>query len=193
MRTRLVDPLPTRWTVIGLDLSPTATGVVVLRPEWEPGNWGRTLNGIDLPSMHWHVFTDTEQKGFDRAYTIAEQVAHVVMQEQTALIPSFGKVAVFIEDFAKGMVFRAHDQGELAGTVKCFLRRDGVPHRVVGSSQWRKLLVGKGSGKGIKKHVIDRLVEAGAPWRKSQDDIFDAFGVCNWGRSELGLPALTLV
>lgn len=183
--------------VVGLDLSLRATAAVLIPPRWQVGDWRR---------LAWVV---TGHKLPNDASLLA-QVARLVKIEldvqEFVLLARIregapGEVVVAVEQYAmspgKGQG-RAHAAGELGGVVKVGLWRClAVVCRPVSPASARKLLLGVGTGPGIKEEVYARLRAHGAPFPPSPherrtSDVADAFAVANWMRGDLGLPALTL-
>jgi hypothetical protein len=196
---RMRNPIPDagastakrRAVIVGLDISLTSAGIAIIHPGWEPGRW----DGIAVSSAGYKLDDKaTAQQKDKRLSDIVDGVLDALQRAQgTFGRSSIADVEVFIEDYAWGMAQNAQNLGEISGCVKLtVLRALGRPAARVNNSSWRKLLIGVGKGKGIKEEVHRRLKSAGAP-REWNGDQFDAFGVANYGRTEYGMSALTLV
>jgi len=176
--------------VVGLDLSLQSAGVVVLNPGWAPqdpwkGLAHATYGGKAVPG----------EAPILRIKRLANELAAFV-QASVAHAPAGTPLHVYVEQYAFAQARLGNSASltalaELGGVVKlAILDAFGVVTQPVTSGQWRKLLLGFGAKKNIKEIAQAELRLAGAPFKSG--DSCDAFGVSNWGRSELGLPALTL-
>lgn len=174
--------------VVGLDLSLTSSGVVVVQDWWHepacgpecfwcgtcPGfQWGEVEHrtfGSDLPA------TATERERALRRRGIADEIVRVV-----------GPGAhVYVEGFSYANQHPA--VAELAGVVKDRLLSElDVAVEAVPPLKARKLFLGR-CPKGSKKLVSQALERTGAPF--ANEDECDAFVVANWGRHARGLPAM---
>jgi len=167
--------------IVGLDLSLTGTGVVVLETSWTPGSW----QGVRTATFGYGLPEGVSER--DRIGRIVD-----IAQRVVAFVPRGAEV--FIESLAFGR-FTGSASSKLAGltdVVKVALFMDkGILTQVVTAGQARKLLLGYGQGQDIKKQVEQRLRGAGAPVRNNNEA--DAFAIANYGRSELGLSALSFV
>ncbi len=170
--------------VVGLDLSLSHTGIVVLPVDWEPSPRPWVMNYGHAGSSLSDVASAADKAM--RLRSIVQEICSYVFD------PGNKVVVVFCEDHAYGLAGKRGIQlAELHGAVKYGLLRLGVVVIPVNVSRVRRLLLGKrGNAKGVKKEVFRRLKAAGAPF--DSDDLSDAFAVANFGRSELGLSAMTL-
>ena len=118
------------------------------------------------------------------------------VSKQRSMHDSFATMHVYIEQYAfsaarLGKSASLTRLAELGGIVKLrMLDVFNAETQPVTSGQCRKLLLGYGSKKDIKQIAQAEIRLAGAPFKTG--DECDAFGVASYGRSELGLPALTL-
>lgn len=176
-------------TVVGIDPSLSSTSVCIIPADWEVGEWDKLQfagAGYNLPK------TASLDEKSTRLFQIVQRVVDTVIIADSD--PSV-QVHVFIEDYAYGLNHSdaSAQLHELGGCIKYAVakqfRRLVTP---VGNASWRKILIGKGSGKGIKEVVFDQL-QAASGELFSNNDAADAFGVANYGRSELCLPFLTLI
>lgn len=171
-------------TVLGLDLSLRATGICVIDPSWEPGSW----EGVRGDTFGVSLTKDaTPQEIVERLAAIKRFVLEAVPVDADA---SSWAIGVEQYGYAMAMQSHAHALGELGGCIKLalFTSRKIVAVPVVASSA-RKLLLGRGAGKGIKEEVQRQLRAARAPLRGT--DQCDAFAVANAMRADLGMPALS--
>ncbi len=169
---------------MGLDLSLRRSAVCFIPGDWEvfvhgEVNWGalKTMTvGQDLKKD-----SSPEEKA-DRLVKIAGSISEWISETSV----------VFVEDYAYGMAGQSGMMlGELGGAVKYALRYDvklGV--RPVNQSTARKFLLGKLPQKDRAAVVVAQLEEWGCPFATSDEK--DAFTIANYGRTELGMPGLTL-
>lgn len=167
--------------VLGLDLSLSRTGAVLIPTDWNPGDWS-ALKVFD-------VTHDVPEKGDWRGqYARYLHFADVLV----AWCEPWAIGRAFVESYA----YSKFDQSgtklhELGGVVRvCFLEKLDIVLEPVNESTARKILLGKLPKKGRKKVTEDALVVAGAGFRNG--DIADAFVIANFGLTEMGLTALTL-
>lgn len=182
-----------RAVVMGLDISLTQTGICVLHPSWDPSNPWR--DGLYTAVAGYKLPEDApELDKVKRLSTIVDAVMDALQRAQSSLgRDTLSDLAVFVEGYAFGLSHRAQYLGEVTGCVKLTVFRvTGKAATIVNASSWRKFLIGVGTGKGVKEEVHRRMRIAGAP-RGWKGDECDAFGCANLGRSNLGMPALTLV
>ncbi len=173
-------------TILGLDLSLRATGIVAVPVRW----------GLDWARVHSFVVGDrlpntaTERQRYARVDGIATQVLHHAQR--------LGCHVVAIEQYAFSRSdAHAHELGELGGVVKRELFKAGFDVFTYHASSSRKLLgkVPPPPRKGIKSWAKDwaaqRLVSTGAPvaWLGDQ---YDAFLAANHHLSIIGGDALML-
>ena len=187
MLRRKDDVVRPPTAVVGLDLSLSSTGVVVLPPGWSP-------------TEPWRVAARTFATGPTAMHAARlDRIARSVVDFVLTAASGERLVEVFVEDYAYDRArFTPRtvvQLAELGGATKVAVRSAfGVEARPVTEGQWRKLLLGfarrKGfSDKELKALSHDELRRRGA--RFGSGDEADAFGVCNAGRAELGLPFLT--
>lgn len=166
-------------TILGLDLSLRATGIVAVPVRW----------GLDWSRVHSFVVGDrlpntaTERQRYARVDGIATQVLHHAQR--------LGCHVVAIENYAFSRSdAHAHELGELGGVVKRELFKAGLDVCTYHASSSRKLL-GKAPRKGAKDWAASRLVSTGAPvaWLGDQ---YDAFLAANHHLSIIGGDALML-
>ena len=175
------------YVAVGLDLSLTGAGVCILPPDWTPGDWNvkTAVFGQSLPK------DATEEQQTERLAYVSDAISNFITNEANAR--SSAHVRCFIEQYAFNMAHasRAHRLGEIGGVVKLTLRDCNYGFNAVTASTARKFLLGKLPRADQKKLTIAALKSAGANFGK-EDDRYDAFTLANFGRAELGLPALTL-
>lgn len=169
------------FVVLGLDLSLRSAAGCALGANWRPGEWGaQTLvcgSGLTV--------TATPAERAARLHDVAHRLA--------SFAASVRADAVFVEDYAYGLAGRGGMMlAELGGAVKFEFHRLGLPPVVpVNASTARKYLLGARmprKGAAVATHRL--LGELGCPFGTSDER--DAFVVANYGRTELGLPGLTL-
>lgn len=102
--------------------------------------------------------------------------------------------AAFVEGYAMGLMSSSVTRlAELGGVMRVDFWRRSVVVKPLVVFQARQLLLGtpgKRLPKGAKKVVEAQLRKHGAPF--TNDDEADAFCIANLGRSELGMPFLSL-
>lgn len=170
-------PSPADPVVLGLDLSLTSTGAVVLPADWS-GEW-------DVPSMH-----------FGRSVKNSAQEAQRIRRlvRISGEVCDFAKKHEVTHAFVEGYAFNqrgahARSGAELGGVVKVMIGAWGfTPIETVVASQARKLLCGKVPRKDAKAFVHAKMREWGAKF--SNGDEADAFVIANYGRHTLGLSAM---
>ena len=176
--------------VAGIDASLRGTGVVALRGDaWID----------DLSACRWARFgRPLEERASAKAR--AERLREI-RRDVVTFLRQHDVTHAWIENYAFGKEFKAHEVGELGGVIRdalleearlgyCCQHFDEVPVASV-----RSFFLGK-SGKGSKDAVarVFKKIDAPFGWRSKEDqDIGDAFVAANWGRSELGLPAMANV
>lgn len=171
-----------KHVVVGLDLSLTGTGCVILPAAWEPGSWGRVLS--------WQIGRPLKKGATDRERV--ERLQHIVDEIVDKTMSHF-PTDIAVEDYPFAqMQSHTRSLAELGGVVKLALYEtyDIVP-KPVHSASWRKLLLGKVPKKNAKEIAQAEIRLAGCP-KDWTGDQADAFGIANWMRSELGLSAMTL-
>lgn len=178
MRTPFLTSKP---VILGMDLSLRSTGAVVLPAGWAPGP-----NMFDVPSSNhgYELKNPTHQDRLVRNATIVRGLLAFAREHKVT--------HAFVEDHAYGL---SGQQGvvlaELTGAVKVvFLRMLGLGVVPLNQSIVRKYFLGKlpRDGRAIATHRA--LRDIGCPWEDS--DRGDAYLVANFGRTELGLPGLTM-
>jgi hypothetical protein len=167
----------TRIGVVGLDLSLRCSAAVYVPPRWTFGRWSV------LRSQTFVCRAD--EKGPQRLAYIAEGIAMFVRR--------WGDCAVFVEDYAYGMMAGSASMlqlAELGGAVKARLYTDcKVTARPMNQSTARKLFLGKLPQKD-RAMLTHRAIKALGTCFKTADE-GDAWVVANAGRSELGMQAVT--
>lgn len=151
-------------TVIGLDLSLTSTGAVVLSPGEEPHN-------VAQESM----VIKSKFKGEARLEHIREQVMVLVGLNQPDLI--------VLEGYAFGRPNAMAALGELSGVIKHSLHVQGWPFMVVPPTRVKKYVCGKGNAK--KDEVRLGVYKRWGFEAKTNDEI-DAYGLARIGLAYLG-------
>ena len=127
-----------KYQYIGLDLSLTGSGVVVLRHHGVAVR--RTLKN--------------RLRGYERLAWIRDRVAEVVREAQEA---SRLPVVAVIEGYAFGAAHKAHDIGELGGVVRTMLFEDGVPFALVPPPTLKKFATG--AGNAPKDNVLMQVLK----------------------------------
>lgn len=175
--------LPLPIVVAGLDLSLTGAAVAVV----DPRRWRQSLRRVATARF------GRELKGSkETADTVARvdrliEISHNIVD----FLYEHGATHVWLENYSFGMRFNSHQLGEIGGCVKHEIRRRlGIVAAPVSNTTARKLLLGRGAGKGIKLEVERQLAAMGGKFKTNDEG--DAFVVANWGLSELGFPALML-
>lgn len=165
--------------VLGLDLSLTATGIVVA-----PYRWGLDWGRIEVAKAGFSLKQDaSELERANRLRAIVRQVVQVVVD--------FKPTVAVLEQYAfSSQASQAHALGELGGAVKVQLVQMGVQLSVVPPASARKLL-GKAPRKDVKTWAHQRLYAAGAPKWWTGDQL-DAFVVANYFLSGAGGDAVIL-
>ncbi len=115
-----------RYQYIGLDLSLTGSGVVVLRHHGVAVR--RTLKN--------------RMRGYERLAWCRDGVAEGVREAQEASRLPVGAV---VEGYAFGAAHKAHDIGELGGVVRTMLFEGGVPFALVPPPTLKKFATGAGN------------------------------------------------
>lgn len=161
--------------IIGIDASERALGLVAIPAAWD----------ID----EWHaVIAQTLPAGTGGPSQLRRSLAKQVVTFCRAVNPT----RVYIEDYPRHGAFNIGRLAELHGVLKDHVEFEfGVSVEPVNMSSARKLLLGKlPRGKGMaKKAVLESLRSV---WIPGIDDAqADAFTVANFGRSQLGLWAVS--
>lgn len=159
--------------VLGLDLSLTASGVVIIPENWELCDWG---------ALKFQVFGSKLSKDAEphevigRLRSIAESIV--------AFATEHGAEYAFTEGYAYGAQGQSHYQlAELGGAVRVLLAQRRLIVQVVASNTARSYLMGS-LLKGIERK--DHKAEAGKALRSAglildTLDKYDAFIVANAG------------
>jgi Holliday junction resolvasome RuvABC endonuclease subunit len=170
-----------RECILGLDLSLRAAAGAVLRPDWQPGDW-------DIPT---HV-AGYPIEAANRSPEASAQRLWFIAEELLAFAKEHNVTSVFVEDAAYGLAGRSGVVlAELAGAVKyAFRARLKLVVVPVNASTVRKYFLGKLPRKNHAAAVYDALTSIGCPLKTSDEK--DAFAVANYGRTELGLPGITV-
>lgn len=161
-------------TILGIDYSLTACGLVAAPLDWD-GDWKRVAwrtVGERLPK----AASDVQRAR--RTESIAIAVKGFAAQH--------GATLAYFESYAYAQAKAAHSIAEGCGVCRLELVRAGIEVKTSPMASGRKLLLGKvpRSGEETKFAVYRLLREAGAP--VTSYDLADAFTVLNWGMSELG-------
>jgi Holliday junction resolvasome RuvABC endonuclease subunit len=169
--------------ILGVDLSPSGTGLVVVRAPSRSFAIEGVANGdfsrVDMALLGERLVKPTVGAVLDRLDNIATQVVRFALAHEVT--------HAFVENYSFGMKFNSHQLGELGGVVKLALHRSGLTPIPVASSSARKLLLGK-NVKGAKKIVEQQLKKSGFT---GNGDQCDALAVANYGLAALGYKALT--
>lgn len=174
--------------VLGLDLSLTETGAVLLPLDWEC-EFGRAralVAGYGLPMK------SSQREVAQRVRTIADAV-RVFVEASGADV-----VGAYFEDYAYAAAAGAHQLGELRGVVRDAVLssgslRCGAPVVVLNQTAVRKLFFGavpRLPREALKDAILEAVRRCGAPW--CNHNAADAFLVANAGLAEHGSPAMTL-
>lgn len=150
--------------VLGLDLSLTSTGYVILQ-------WPRASEHPDLTP--WWV----SRSGAIRPKSVGvERLAQISTEVCQLAYEGFMPVdAVWIEEYAFSRHdAHAHATGELHGVVLLDLYRAGMPVHKVGITTWRKRVTGRGN---IKKDEVRVELYKRYGIEFPNTDIAEAFGV----------------
>lgn len=160
-------------TLVGLDLSLTATAMVAVPLDWD-GEFRR---------VHSAVIGERLTKGASVAHHAARTQS--LADRITGYCIGHRASVAYIESPAFNMRTSQHALGELHGVVKVTLLASGIDVRVAQVSSVRKFLLGRiPRGKGAAKAAVKAaLVAAGAPEGWSLDE-FDAMAVVNWALSD---------
>jgi len=152
-------------TVIGLDLSLTSTGAVVLSP-------GEGQGGLRTESM----VIKSKFKGEARLEHLREQIMALVSLNQPDLI--------VIEGYAFGRPNAMAPLAELGGVVKHSLYVDGWKYLIVPPTRVKKFACGKGNA--AKDEVRLGVFKRWGFEAKTNDEV-DAYALARIGLAYLGL------
>lgn len=151
-------------TVIGLDLSLTSTGAVVLSPGGEPGKLAQESMVIK-----------SKFKEEARLEHIREQVMELVGVNQPDLI--------VLEGYAFGRPNAMAPLAELGGVIKHSLHTHGWIYLVVPPTRVKKYVCGKGNA---KKDEVRLGVYKRWGFEAPTNDEIDAYGLARIGLAYLG-------
>ena len=136
--------------VLGLDLSYTSTGVVVLEDE-------KILLAYAVPAgtpkATFHTRMNSLWSGLQPALELNPDIA-------------------VIEGAAYDKVFKVFDLGQLNGVVKYKLAEAGFPYTEIPPTSARKIVVDNGAA---KKEEVAAIIEAKFGYKNNVLDIIDAF------------------
>lgn len=174
--------------VVGLDLSLTRPGACFLPTRWQVGDWA------PVAVARWQYTDETEnwpEGALDRQYDRLDYYADKVC----TFVREHAARYAYVEEYA----FSKRLQGqralaELGGVVRRDLYLLGVTLVPVTASAARKVLLGRnpqGKDQKLQTHLKLFGKRCGAPKTWCEDEA-DAFCIANYGRTELGLPALVL-
>ena len=180
----------TAW-VLGFDLSLTAPAAVALPLDWRPGDWRAVKWWLANPEAPKQ---DDRRGQLERYLEISKGVRYFVSRV-TGVPGAPGRRLenLYIEQYA----FSRNNKGasklmELGGVVRGELvEQCGIVAETVGTSEARKLLLGKVPRSDQKVAVQLCLYSAGAP-KVWEENICDAFVCVNWGLFECGGAALAV-
>lgn len=173
MRKRVVD-----HSVLGLDLSLSGPAGCHVPKGWKIGDW----RALSVETLSPDV-PETEVGRLDRLLQIVDVFGRWVER--------MGPDYSWVEDYAYSARSSSVTKlAELGGAVRVELHRRGFGPLPATASQARLMLLGKLPKKDQKKVTHAALRAAGFPW--ASGDVMDAFVIANWGRSECGLPFLSL-
>jgi len=138
---------------LGLDLSLTGTGIVVLDAA------GKVIKSSTIK---------TQFKGMMRLTYIRNQIAGVIDLYQPKTI--------CIEGYSMGSrAGQAFSIGELGGVIKAFLYEVGYTTYLIPPSRLKKFIVGGGRA---EKDMIMMKVYKNWGWEPSDNNVADAYGLC---------------
>lgn len=153
--------------VMGVDASPSSTGVVVLQPQ----------EGGLKQDMRWceRAIQITDKRGIERGVAQVEKLDEVLVSLQPEL--------VVFEAYA--FVFRKTIQQtiEVGTCLRIAVMRREVPYLEVPPLQLKKFVTGTGKG---KKDVMRLYVYKRWGYEHDCDDIVDAFALAQVGLAYLG-------
>lgn len=166
---------------MGLDLSLRSSAACVIEEFWKPGEWA---DGIATKVVGYGI---KEKTPFDSATRLVNIVT-VLVDFARWTRPAY----VYVEDYAYGLAGRSGMVlAELGGAVKYrFMEELGVTVVPVNMSTARKYLLGKLPPRDRVEMTHRHMNEIGCPFGTSDEK--DAWIVANYGRTEAGLPGLSL-
>jgi len=165
--------------ILGVDLSLTSTGLVVVPSEWDYC-W-RRVYAVSVGLALGKQASVADQ--IHRRRAIADDICRVMVHRDVT--------HVWIEGYPAGggKVFALDKLAELGGVVRDnIMARTGIAAQTAPQSTARKLLLGRLPSHHRKEHVVEALRVAGAGFADA--DQADAFVAANYGLSELGAPCL---
>jgi len=169
--------------VLGLDLSLTGTGIVLIGGDGKPSH-GRTV-GYALQKGA------TQQQRIERLIDVAKSISAIIEElfPHIGTGPSFRDLVIAIEGFAFGARFGGEFLGELQGVVKVQLYSQyGKVPVVYPPTKVRKTVFGYGgSDKKRIKVIVDKLEEQGVfgDFKFEDHNQRDAWAVAEYARLEL--------
>jgi len=161
-----------RVSLMGLDLSPTASAAVAVPLDWD-GDWRRIARLTVGESLPRNASDSVRAR---RCETIATRLV--------AFARAHGVTDAWIEGYAFSRAEHAHTIAEVSGVVRLELVRAGIGLHTVPASSARKLLLGKVPRSEAKAAVYAAFRAAGAPIETFDEG--DALAVANFGLSEAG-------
>lgn len=160
--TMPIDPKEDHY--IGLDLSLTASGVVVL-------NAGGTVKE--------HHVIKVKTKGVERLNNIQGEIR--------SIIGMYNIKRVCIEEYAFGAQGKTFHIGELGGVVKLLLYRMKVRHEGVPPTVLKKFTTGKGGGEGANKDQMTLYAFKNWAFTGVDNNEVDAFCLARFAMALEGL------
>jgi len=166
--------------VIGLDLSLTSTGVCAM-----PVDWADTCDACRLSTATFKIAakaTGDKMRAW-RLETMSLRIGdwvHGIVSSNRAY-----PVAAVIEGLPTHAAFSIVPLAELHGLVRVSLFQEEIETMTSSQSDSRKLICGKGSGKGVKELVL-RAVRSCKGLEKLPEDECMALVAANWALKERG-------
>lgn len=189
--------------ILGLDLSLTAAGVVIIDAHKLTTDTPRSLYASTVLACKGPA-PSTDMERAQRLIALRHQLDDFISLALPAVYEPYGKMRnlplqhVFAENYAFGRSNQAHYLGELGGVISTYFAELKREMTRVSPSAARSLLLApypKGQGRrpnGIAKKEVAGTVRALLGKPKLSGDICDAWAVANYGASQLGLPAVIL-
>lgn len=177
----------TEW-ILAFDLSLKAPAAVALPRDWRPGDWKRVKSWLARPKVPEGGDLTGEVQRYMAIAEWAEGVISDVIRGQHAQ-----EVHAYVEAYGfKKNNSWASRLMESGGVVKATVyMRHAMILTPVNASTARKLLLGK-LPRSDQKIAVQRAVFAAKAPKTWEENICDAFVVCNFGLSEMGGVAMTL-
>lgn len=175
--------------VVGLDLSLRRTVALYIPIKWTPGDWDK----VTTLAVGFDVKVGDHLGAAQRLASISSAVKDFVFAHRIrSILPK-----VFVEDHAYSKSAKVGMKtAELHGAVKSMLMLGGICVVPYGAGAARSTFLGRkfwpkrGSGEKVAVVTHDKLRELGAPWKLADEG--DAFVICNFARSHLGLSFIAL-